>query len=208
MLATLVLWTAAGVAIVSLVWGQIRLSVAGTVLFKSSGLPRPLLTMVVFAVLAKYSARIAAVAVVSIVLSVLPFDAYWRTLNEFSRQKHSLRTASECVLAVQAEPRNGPRGLVVDVVEQDMVHPLYYYFRRIRPWERVGPGDVRLVDRSLHDPAGRRPVLISNSRYQAYAHSTDRAPSGVPSPPMAPVLDVLLLLPGPYEICSPDRSLK
>jgi hypothetical protein len=62
----------------------------------------------------------------------------------------------------------------------------------------------------LYDPAQPRPIFMQDSLYQAFAH---RADSASPRPahadgsqPMVAFGSALLLLPGPYAVCSSQAS--
>jgi hypothetical protein len=131
----------------------------------------------------------------------LPFHAYRDTFGLMASAKHPMRDARDCVLGIQAELPSTSRGLWVDLPDEALAHPLYYNFRRIRPWTRAqAPAGVEL-ERWLHDPADAPPILIAERRYQMFMTQSS---AGVrrASPPMVTFNDVLLLLPGRYAPCS------
>jgi hypothetical protein len=80
-------------------------------------------------------------------------------------------------------------------------HPLYYYFRRVRPWTRAPSPDPALIGRSLGDPGQWKPMLVSEATYQDFMNAHATRP---PSPPMVALPDVVLLLPGPYSTCADE----
>jgi hypothetical protein len=103
---------------------------------------------------------------------------------------------------------SNPVGLYVDT-DSSMWHPIYYYFRRLRPWTRQTTPAPEILDRNLHDPGNLRPSLVQEDRYREYLHGpqasrfTDSA-----SPPMMSMLEYVLLLPGPYSRCSTEARLR
>ena len=88
-------------------------------------------------------------------------------------------------------------------------HPINFYFQRIQPWTEQRTPVPETLDRYLHDPASFRPSLVQDDRYHAYLRGPEEARfnSGI-SPPMIPMLDYTLLLPGPYRVCSPESRLQ
>jgi len=94
-------------------------------------------------------------------------------------------------------------GLYVDLPDPVISHPLYYYFRRVRPWTRAQSPDPAAIGRHLNDPAEWRPMLVWDSTYQDFMNARASAESArPPSPPMVALPDVVLLLPGPYAACA------
>jgi hypothetical protein len=95
------------------------------------------------------------------------------------------------------------RGLYVDLPDSVISHPLYYYFRRVRPWVRAPSPEPSALGRYLDDPADWRPMLVWDSTYQDFMNARASEESArPPSPPMVPLPDVVLLLPGPYAACA------
>jgi hypothetical protein len=79
-------------------------------------------------------------------------------------------------------------------------HPVAFYLRTLGRWSRVDPSDSE-IDTSLF--LKPRPVLLAPSRFRALEASWgDRGRlAGIPA---VPVLDGVLLLPGPFEVCAVD----
>jgi len=73
-----------------------------------------------------------------------------------------------------------------------MHHPIYYYFRRIRPWTRVSAGDDAAVARELDSPAPQ-PALVADGRMPR------ALPAGVITERLG---DIRLLLPPAYVACA------
>jgi hypothetical protein len=203
---------ALGVAIVTVVYGPIRLNIGGSEVFRSSGLLRPLLITLVFGVLARAIRSVNLVIVPVLVAAVLPLPAYREALSRLNMGEHPIRSAADCVLRVAARPdlvASGPRGMYVDGDGSDYVSPFNheytYYFRKVNPWLRSRTTSREALYQYMYDPSQQRPMLISESRYRALRRSF----SGGTGAPVSPSLmvfadDVLFLLPGPYAVCSPD----
>ena len=194
---------AALVAAISLVYGPIRIAVGRTVLFKSSRVVRPIALVALVGALPGVSRYASRVVVVLVVLSVLPLQAYRDAWTRLAIEEHPMRSASECLTRLEPETGRNTPGLYVDVPDIYISHPLYYYFRRVRPWTRAKDSDPDAIARYLDDPAERRPMLVWDTTYQNFMNARAVAESGRPaSPPMVALPDVVLLLPGPYAVCS------
>jgi 4-amino-4-deoxy-L-arabinose transferase-like glycosyltransferase len=186
---------------------RLRLTLPGDILFRSSGILRPILVIAALAILARASARVTRVIVVIVVLSVLPLRAYYETLKKLHESDHPLRTTSECVQRLQATT-GIPPGLYVNVPRDSMWHPLYYYFRRIRPWSRSRAESADALKQYLYDPAASRPVLIAEDYYRRFINAGGSTPPADPSPAIFTVQEWFVLLPGPYAACSPEAALR
>jgi 4-amino-4-deoxy-L-arabinose transferase-like glycosyltransferase len=192
---------ALAIAAVRVVWGPVRLEIGDTVLFRSSGLLRPLAVALIFGVLAGAIDVTSRSVVGLLVAAVLPLAAYRATLPKLVIERRPMASAVECLQRVEARDPTAARGLYVDVPPVEMSHPLNYYFRRIRPWVRAEGSPVEDLARWLADPAEQRPVLVSDTVYQAFRRAGHAAPSRPVSPAMANFPNVSLLLPGPFASC-------
>ena len=202
--AALVFLTAA-VAVVSVAVGGLRIPIGSAVL-KTSGVARPLVLIVLLALLTRTSGRVAQFIVVLLVFGAMPMAAYRGQLGWMETGKAPIRTAAECLLSVQAYTSD-KAGIYLDMPE-GIWHPLFYYFSRVAPVTEAAAADEPLIERYLLDPSASRPILIADGRWRA--HQAWRAQSGrAPlSPPMVPLLNSLLLLPGPYAACSSEAALR
>jgi 4-amino-4-deoxy-L-arabinose transferase-like glycosyltransferase len=200
-----------GVAIATLLWsvmvGPARVSVGRTVLFQSKSAVRPILVILALAVVTR-RAHLGSVLIVGLILALfLPFAAYRSTWSRLAAERHPIRDAADCVKRVQdglpAEARNG---LYVDG-DGSIWHPINYYFRRVSPWTfQYAPAADKLMT-SFRDPASFRPSLVQQTRYRAYVDTEGDARRL--APPMIQLDEhMLLLLPGPYRVCSPDVRLQ
>jgi len=193
----------------ALIFGVVRVGVGSIQLFKSSGITRPLVAIVIAGVLIRRSALAATLVVLLTVAWWMPVSVYESTIHQLSVERHPLRDASDCVR--QVETRVGgtnPTGLYVDT-DSSMWHPIYYYFRRIRPWTRQEAPAPVVLDRNLHDAAALRPSLVQEDRYREYLHGREASRfTGGPSPPMISMFEYVLLLPGPYSSCSTEAKLQ
>jgi 4-amino-4-deoxy-L-arabinose transferase-like glycosyltransferase len=190
---------AAIVLTVSVLYGPIRLSLGNTMLFKSSGVMRPSTVLLLFGTLAGAGRRAVRIVVALLVMGQLPLQAYRDLLPRLTIEQHPMRSATDCLTRAQAELGPEAKGLYLDVPEEFISHPLYYYFRRVRPWIRAPTSDPAAIGRLLADPAQSKPMLVWDSTYRNFMNAQSSRPA---SPPMVALPDVLLLLPGPYASCS------
>jgi 4-amino-4-deoxy-L-arabinose transferase-like glycosyltransferase len=191
---------AAIAAAATIVYGPIRLTLGGSDVLRNSGIVRPLVVLALTGTLAGSFRATNRIIVAVILVSLLPIQAYRDTLPLLAMERHPMRTASECLARFESQPAGGLPGLYMD--DRYVSHPLYYYFRRVRPVTRTGLPDLMAIDHYLFNPPEWRPLLLSESTYQDFMN--DRAATGwrTPSPPMIAFPDVLLLLPGPFERCA------
>src|SRR5262249_16890393 len=99
-------------------------------------------------------------------------------------------------------------GLYVDIPAESMWHPIYYYFRRVRPWTRTEVVQPAVFNNYLNDPNQYRPILIWEKHYDEleYGPNGSGSPPPVVSPPTATFDgEILLVLPGPFSACSAGR---
>jgi 4-amino-4-deoxy-L-arabinose transferase-like glycosyltransferase len=191
------------VAVVSLAYGPVRLELGGVMLFKSSGVIRPGIIVLLFGLIGGAARRASRAVVALLVASFLPLQAYRDELPRFVVEQHPMQSATACVNRVAAQLPEPSRGLYVDVPGEYISHPLYYYFRRVQPWTRVETPDPSAIGRHLDEPSEWQPMLVWDETYQRFMNS--RASPGAgrpPSPPMVALPDVVLLLPGPYAVCA------
>jgi hypothetical protein len=174
------------------------LSIGDTVVFRSSGVARPAAVVLLFGVLAGIERRASRVVVVLLVLSALPIQAYRDQFPRLSLELHPMRTAIECVQRVESRTTPAP-GLYLDVPGEFISHPLYYYFRRLRPWQRVDAPNPGGIGHILDDSTQWKPMLVWDATYQQFMKQQTSRPA---SPPMVALPDVVLLLPGPYAACA------
>ena len=205
--------TVVGIAATLAVWalfvGPARLSIGSTLLFKSSGIVRPLVLILLAAVVARRSAHVAGLVVAITLASFLPIDSYRGTFAVLEEQKHPLRDAADCIMRIEQQLAPGARpGLYVDT-DSSMWHPIYYYFRRIRPWTRQETASSQGLRATLYGPGIVKPSLVQELRYRDYLSGPegDTFRRGG-TPPMIGLMEYALLLPGPYSACSPESSLR
>ena len=208
--------TAVVIAAISLVYGQVRLGIGSYVFFKSSGVFRPSIIAVLCGVLAGESRRATRAVVPLLMAGLLPLPAYRDTFDRFDVGDHPMRSTRDCILQVAARSDvagSAPRGLYVVGFNTPGLfgHEHYYYFRTIRPWERTESVSFETIHRYLHDPAEQRPMLLKDSVYRDFMNRADspEAPRSTPSatsPPLVTFGDVVLVLSGPYAVCSPEAA--
>jgi hypothetical protein len=138
----------------------------------------------------------------------MPVDRYKDTYRQLHAERHPLRDVSSCIQRIEAGLGDRRPGLYVDT-DSSMWHPIYYYFRRIQPWIRQEAPSPDGLERRLTDPVSAAPSLVQELRYRDYRHS-----GSVPAlaqdvtPPLVPLLEYQLLLPGPYGACSPEAVFR
>jgi 4-amino-4-deoxy-L-arabinose transferase-like glycosyltransferase len=193
------------IAIASVVYGPVRVAFGGQEVFRSSGMFRPALAAVVFGMLAG-AARHASRAVVALmVIGLVPLTAYRETIVRLDLERSAKKTASRCILEVQAQRPELPRGVYLNLPDRVIGHPLYYYFRRVRPWIRPENASPHELSEYLFDQEAMRPILVWEPVYQEFRRDPPDGHAPVASPAMVAFGDsVLLLLPGPYADCSSD----
>jgi hypothetical protein len=193
---------AALAAAFTLLVGPIRFTLGQSIVVSSAGIVRPLVVIALCAILSGDFRLPTRIVVALVVGSLLPLQPYRNTLPRLMVEQHVMRSASECL--VQVEEQAGVRpGLYLD--ERYVSHPLYYYFRRVRPVTRTESPDFAVIERYLVEPSESRPVLLWDSAYQEFmAARVGAGPRR--SPPMIAFPDLVLLLPGPYEQCSVPPS--
>jgi 4-amino-4-deoxy-L-arabinose transferase-like glycosyltransferase len=201
-------------AVAVIVWtvvaGQARLSAGHTVLFRSTGLLRPLTVLGVASVVARRQRAASVLLVAMVLLWLMPHAAYREILHRLGDERHPLRDAAECVRRVQAAlPADARHGLYVDG-DGSMWHPINYYFRRVQPWTHQPEPSAERLARYVNEPGDYRPSLVQETRYRAYAPALRTAVDARASvsPPMIGLHEYVLLLPGPYRVCSPESRLQ
>lgn len=196
------------IAVVTVVYGPIRLSIGRTVLLKNGGLLRPWCVAVVLAVLAARSRLVDRLAIPLVILWMLPLPVYRDWLTRLTVGAHPMRATVECIHRIQADVATPqPPGLYVDLPDTSLGHPLYYYFRRVRPWTRAESRSPLALQQYVNDPAERRPSLVWEPTYREFRrldHTSSLDMDAAQLPLVSFPDDALLLLPGPYGACTPS----
>ncbi len=185
--------------------GEARVSLAGHVLFRSSGLFRPLVGGLLAVVLASRWRSAPRVAAMLAALILVPLPAYAQNLGRLEDGTATLRTMRDCLSRV--ETMSGHPGLYVDVADDEMEHHVYYYFRSVRPWTRADSSTPVRIQAYKDSVARQQPMVVSARRYQELLGAARQA-DGIPGLPPAVTIDgadVKILLPGPYAACGRAR---
>jgi hypothetical protein len=183
----------------------------GIMLIKNSSFLRPIALILLVALLARRLPRVSTLVVLLAVAACMPARDYRQTWNRLRTPNHPIHDAQRRLLMVEsglAQQRTAgtvPPGLYVDAsADAGMLHPIYYYFRRIQPWTRQDTASPARLDRMLHDPIAQRPSLVWERRYHEYLTGADKARfEQEPQPGVVKLYDYVLLLPGPYASCAP-----
>ncbi|MFN7982898.1 MAG: hypothetical protein U0Q11_13640 [Vicinamibacterales bacterium] len=59
----------------------------------------------------------------------------------------------------------------------------------------------------MYDPSAIKPVLISDKVFADYRAAREAAGRRDPSPPLVNSINTMVLLPGPFGVCSPESTL-
>ncbi len=209
----------AAVAAVVLLWtmafGVVVVSVHGVRLFKNGGFLRPWIAAAVLGMLAGRAKEVGLFLIVSLLLLwLVPVQEYRELLPRLTIENHPMRSLLDCVQNLRTTmPADSSswRGLYVAGPQDALGHGHYYYFRRLRPWERDDPPVSSKVYRSLYDSSAERPVLIAALSYGAFKEQLASAAlpadfAAIPPPVVVKLEDALLLLPGVYRAC--DQSAR
>jgi 4-amino-4-deoxy-L-arabinose transferase-like glycosyltransferase len=184
------------IALLTVMHGPIWIDAGGRTLFKNGGLLRPWLVLVLFGVLGGWTTLVVRGATALLVLALLPLPAYRGIVPQLAHDPHPMRDVSECVAVLQRSGRVD-QGLAVVAGDEELIHPPYYYFRRIGPWRRVPPHDLDAAARLFQHG---QPILISAKRYDELIQRGLIEDESLPSTPVGPQLR--LELPGAYGSCA------
>ena len=195
-------------AIATLFLGTVRLYANGQTLLRNSGVWRPLLVMALAAVMTRSSARIATFLTAFGVAMLLPTAAYKDMWERLGVTRHPIRDTSACVQRVQREAgATRPLRAGIGADSGSIMHPIFLYFRRVRPLTVVEPLSDDAISRAVNEPDQAWPMLVQDRRYQQYLESSVRLHPAAPTPPVATFFDWVVVLPGPYRACSSEASL-
>ena len=196
--AAVVLLGAIAVAVGTAIFGGARIDLGGSVLLRNTAVWRPLL--VASACLALVAGlRPAAVGAAFLLLAAVfptPLTAYRKNLSLLPRVEQPLRRLSDCIASVDTprQRRGEPvRGVYAPVTPEAFIHPYFFYLRG-RGWHSGVDDDA--MRQGLFSPDAYRPIAIDVKRYLDFLDRTS-------APASAFLLfgQVLVLLPGPYEMC-------
>ena len=188
----------------TVVFGPFRVEL-GPLVFRNRSIVRPLLIGVLAGIVASRGGAAVRGAFIVLVMTLLPLDEYWRVIKRVHVERRPWSLASACLSNVAANLRRSglpTHSVYAPIPEGSFLHVYSYYMWRVGPWERAAepPPDALLRGR-LHDPPQQRPIVIGDGWYQEYRQRT-----GEPSAPMISFGYVLLIMPGPYAVCSPEYA--
>jgi len=186
------------VALPALAMGSFKLALWGDVVLRVST-PFRVLPVLVLAVLVSRRARpLAVVAAVLILAPVLPVDAYQRNVSSLSVERHPLRSLGECLQRVAEGHADASGRSPIYAEDGRASHPAAFYLRRLGRWSFETASDANVYTSLFGQP---RPVLLSASRFRTLDVG-DR----LKNIPAVPVLDQVMLLPGPFGACAIDNG--
>jgi hypothetical protein len=203
------------VVIATLALGDFKLSPGGHVLFRASTPVRALAFVVLAHLLARRAGLARTVVVSLVVATALPISAYRGEVSALSIERHRLRSIRDCLRRVM-DTNPGPADRAPVYVAGSNVSPeAAFYLRSLGKWTPQDASDEDVFSALYMEP---RPVLLSAARYHGFGRwLTDRrsaaagqvdidagtlaAAGRLSDLPAVPLVDELLILPGPYGVC-------
>jgi 4-amino-4-deoxy-L-arabinose transferase-like glycosyltransferase len=197
------------VAALTIVTGPLRVQTSGGLtLFRNSDPYRPLAIACLCAIVMWPGAKRVLKLALLIMIVAEPLGAYHDVTGHAVAEHHPLRDLRDCLTATRTrlqESGVAAAGPYVAHADKAMFHSYFYYLRQVGDLGRDIERNDQAIVGSLFEKGRERPVLILESDYRAtVAAHPDRAFTLVPLVPQPHGL--LILLPGPYAGCVPDRS--
>jgi 4-amino-4-deoxy-L-arabinose transferase-like glycosyltransferase len=161
------------VAILTAVYGPVRIDLGGVMLFRNSSVLRALVIGAVFQWLSGYTPSVVTViAAVVFGMLLLPFPRYFEMLERLHAVDHPIRAARDCAARVQADQGHAQTGVLF--ASGDLHHAYYYYLHRLGPW--VGDGAAPRADvlERLTNPDKETPIVLSLADYRQMVASAAR----------------------------------
>src|SRR5262249_1330255 len=90
------IWLATGLAIGAVLFGVVRIGIGNVQLFKSSGVTRPIIAIVLAGIVIRRSALVATLVVLLTVSWWMPISVYESTISQLRVERHPIRDASDC----------------------------------------------------------------------------------------------------------------
>ena len=139
----------------------------------------------------RVAVRAAVIAALAVLLPVRTYPLQAAHLVNVNEPLQALR---DCVTA--AIPGRQREVRVYVPYERLLNHAFYYYPRQIGPWRIDDSVDAPDLVRRLHDPGEQTLIIIARADYEHFARRT-----GKNTPAIKLSDDLILLTPGPFEIC-------
>lgn len=206
-----------GVAIATIVTGDLVWMANGTRLFRNSSVVRPIIIGAVFLWLRGSSSASAYAVAMLPLLAVLPVYDYHRTLEHITMVHHPLRALRDCVRDVQDSSADAGDG-VYNAARARTYHSYYYYLHELGPWVEADRPERGELQRRLAERGKQTPILLSAQDYRTAVLRPEStgvpgAPDGAHNAPrdapqdftifsIAAEENVVILLPGPYNVCA------
>ena len=227
-----VLWT-----VVTVVAGLLEINLGQWSLLTSPWVLRPLLVVLAVLVFAGCvrPVRLFIALTILVVLptstyrslfDVLPTATYRDVVRVFPLIDHPIRTVRDCLADVAIEVGHDgvdQPNILVHAPGEALLHPVNYYFRRLRPWQLAERRSYPAIYARLFGLADRRPVLLHerwHDRFMALMQQGDddfvaevarvngvtpidvRSSIVGPMPAAVHMYFYVLLLPEPYDVCA------
>jgi hypothetical protein len=197
------------VAVLTIVTGPLHIQTnGGLTLFRNSDPYRPLAIACLCAIVMWPAAKRVLKLSLLIMIVAQPLGAYHDVTRQAVAEHHPLRDLRDCLTRTRARLQASgiaAAGPYVAHADKAMFHSYFYYLRQVGDLGRDIERNDQAILGSLFEKGRERPVLILERDYRAtVAAHPGRAFSLVPLIPQPHGL--LVLLPGPYAGCVPDRS--
>jgi hypothetical protein len=134
---------------------------------------------------------------------VLPFWAARETLVWAAYPAGSLRALRDCIAPEVAAGRARPGAWAVDA--HPLPHPYSYYFLQLGPWDVIEADHPALQPAAISDPAGIRPLVVSDGVFGEIALRFLKENRRVP-PAASAQSGIVIVLPGPLGACLDDAE--
>ena len=227
-----VLWT-----VLTVVAGLLEIHVGQWSLLTRPWVLRPLLVVLAILVFAECVRPVRLLVALALLVAlptstyqylfeVFPMATYREVVSVFPLVDHPIRTVRDCLADVSIEAGHDgvdQPSLLVHVPNEPLLHPVNYYFRRVRPWQVAERAPYPAIYGRLFGRADRRPVLLHERWRNAFMALLEQGDddfvaevarvNGVTADdvrriavgPMPAAVDVyyyVLLLPEPYDVCA------
>ena len=137
----------------------------------------------------------AMMVAVLILASVLPITTYRRSLSQLSLERHPVRSLRDCIQQVRASNIDATGRPPIYVEGDNLIrYQAAFYFRALGRWSPETASDSNVFASLSVQP---RPVLLTSARFRAL-----EADGRIRDVPAVPVIDQVMLLPGPFGACA------
>ena len=226
-----VLWT-----LLTVVAGLLEINVGQWSWLTDAWVLRPLLVVLAILVFAERVRPLRLLVVLTLLVALptstyrylfkLPTATYGEAMRALPLVDHPIRTVRDCLADVSIEAgrdRVDQPSVLVHVPGEPLLHPVNYYFRRLRPWQVAEEPSFPAIYGRLFGLAHRGPVLLHERWHDGFMELMQqgdddfvaevasvngltadyvRGTTVGPMPAAVSVYYYVLLLPEPYDVCA------